>query len=69
MSYHYHLTPLYIVAIGPGGIVGGVLTVAAIPIVAGVAGYGIIKGIKYLISEDELNSDNIDTKWERAILE
>lgn len=56
-----------LVAIGPGGMVGGVLTVAAIPIAAGVAGYGIIKGIKYLISEDELNSDNIDAKWEREI--
>lgn len=56
-----------LLAIGPGGMVGGILTVAAIPIAAGAAGYGIIKGIKYLISEDELNSDNIDIKWEKEI--
>ena len=51
-------------AIGAGGMLGGILTLAAVPIAAGAAGYGIIKGIKYLISEDELKSNEIDEKWE-----
>ena len=53
-----------LVAIGAGGMIGGILTLAAVPIAAGAAGYGIIKGIKYLISEEELKSDEIDKKWE-----
>lgn len=52
-------------AIGAGGMLGGIFTLAAVPIAAGALGYGIIKGIKYLISEDELISEAIDEKWER----
>ena len=52
-------------AIGAGGMLGGILTLAAVPIAAGALGYGIIKGIKYLVSEDELSSESIDEKWER----
>ena len=37
-----------LVAIGAGGMIGGILTLAAVPIAAGAAVYGIIKGIKYL---------------------
>ena len=51
-------------AIGAGGMLGGVLTLAAVPLAATAVGYGIIKGIKYLIAEDDLNSEKIDLKWE-----
>jgi len=54
-----------LVAIGAGGMLGGILTLAAVPIAAGAFGYGIIKGIKYFVSEGELDSDTIDEKWEK----
>jgi len=51
-------------AIGVGGMTGGILTVAAIPIAAGGIGYGIVKGIKYLISDKKSKSIVIDEIWE-----
>ncbi len=51
-------------AIGAGGMLGGILTLAAVPIAAGAAGYGIIKGVKFLVSESELNDEKLDKKWE-----
>ena len=56
-------------AIGAGGMLGGVLTLAAVPIAAGAAGYGVIKGVKYLMSESDANADKIDTKWEIKVTE
>ena len=56
-------------AIGFGGMVGGVMTLAAVPIAAGGIGYGIIKGVKYLISEKHLKSDDIDEKWETKVIQ
>ena len=47
-----------------GGMLTGISVAAAIPIAAGALGYGIIKGIKYLISGAVLNSNEIDEKWE-----
>jgi len=47
-----------------GGMAAGVTVLAAIPIVAGAAGYAIIKGVKYFFSQRELNSEAIDSKWE-----
>lgn len=52
-----------------GGIIGkgmlaGVLFTAAIPIVATCVGYGILKGIQYLISRKQLNNKKINPKWE-----
>ncbi len=51
-------------AIGVGGMVGGVLSLAAVPIATGALGYGIIKGVKYLFSSRDLNADNLNPKWE-----
>jgi hypothetical protein len=48
-----------------GGMAAGVTVAAAIPIAAGAAGYGIIKGVKYFFSRRELNSDKISDRWER----
>jgi hypothetical protein len=50
-----------------GGMIVGVSVAAAIPIAAGAAGYAVIKGIKYLISESQLNSTEIDPRWETVI--
>ncbi|MHB9149121.1 MAG: hypothetical protein ACYC33_03390 [Thermoleophilia bacterium] len=47
-----------------GGMVAGVLVVAAIPLAGGALGYGVIKGVKYLVSEVYLNSTDIDDRWE-----
>ena len=54
-------------AIVSGGMVGGVLVAATIPIVAGVTGYGIIKGVKYLANEWQLNVTEFDERWEISI--
>ncbi len=50
-----------------GGMVGGVIVAAAIPIVAGATGYGIIKGVKYLANEWQLNVTEFDERWEISI--
>jgi len=47
-----------------GGMTAGVVTVAAIPIAATAAGYGIIKGVKYFFSEAELKRVEVDSRWE-----
>lgn len=47
-----------------GGMVAGIISVAAIPIAAGALGYGLIKGIKSLISDNKLNNEDFDPKWE-----
>jgi hypothetical protein len=47
-----------------GGMVAGVAVAAAIPLAAGAAGYGIIKGVKYFFAQRELNSDELSPEWE-----
>ena len=42
----------------------GVAVLAAVPIAVGAAGYGIIKGVKYLFSQHKLNNEAFDPKWE-----
>lgn len=51
-------------AIVGGGMAAGVAVAAAIPIAVGAAGWGVIKGIKYVINEAILSSTDIDQKWE-----
>ena len=51
--------------VGPGGMLGGILTLAAVPVVTGVLGYNMVKGVKYLISQNNLRSNAIDAKWEK----
>jgi hypothetical protein len=51
-------------AVVGGGMTAGVAVLAAVPIAVGAAGYGIIKGVKYLFSQHKLNNEAIDPKWE-----
>lgn len=55
-------------AVVSGGMVAGIMVAAAIPIAAGAAGYAIIKGVKYLASEWQLNVTDIDEHWETIIV-
>ena len=50
-----------------GGMVAGVAVAGAIPLAAGTAGYAIIKGIKYLAAEWQLNVTERDERWEIPI--
>lgn len=47
-----------------GGMAAGVAVAAAIPVAAGGAGYGIIKGIKALIRRHKLNKKESNSVWE-----
>jgi len=47
-----------------GGMVAGLIVTAGIPIVAAGAGYGIVKGIKFLINRAKLNKVVLDSAWE-----
>lgn len=47
-----------------GRMVAGVLVVAVIPLAAIGAGYGAVRGGKYLGSWVQLNSTDIDVRWE-----
>ena len=47
-----------------GGMAAGVAVAAAIPLAAGAAGYAIIKGVKFLFSRHELNSPDVNSRWE-----
>jgi hypothetical protein len=51
-----------------GGMAAGIIVAAAIPIAAGAAGYAIIKGVKYLANEWQLNVTDIDEHWETVII-
>jgi hypothetical protein len=51
-------------AIVGGGMVAGILTVAAIPIAAGAFGYAIIKGIKAIFEKQACDEDRFDPAWE-----
>ena len=47
-----------------GGMIAGVSVAAAIPLAVGAIGYGVIKGVKYFFEEHQLNTEDIDTRWE-----
>lgn len=49
-----------------GGMTAGVAVLAAVPIAVGAAGYGIVKGVKYFFSQQKLNSEEMDPKWEES---
>ena len=51
-------------AIVGGTMIAGVSVAAAIPLVAGTIGYGVIKGVKHFWGERQLNIEDIDLKWE-----
>ena len=55
-----------------GGVIGGgaalgIGVVAAVPVLTGIAGYGIVKGVKYLTYDYKSKIDKIDPKWEVRI--
>lgn len=47
-----------------GGMAAGVAVAAAVPMAAMGIGYGIIRAVKYFISEAQLSADALDQKWE-----
>lgn len=47
-----------------GGMLLGVTVAAAIPLVAGAAGYAIIKAVRYFTSKQHLDSTHLDPRWE-----
>lgn len=47
-----------------GGMTAGVAVAAAVPMAAMGIGYGIIRAVKYFISEAQLNADVLAPKWE-----
>ena len=51
-------------AIGGGTMLGGLAVVATIPVAAGVAGFGLVKGIKAICKANRLSCKEIDNKWE-----
>lgn len=57
-------------AIGGGAILGGVAVVASIPVAVGLAGFGLVKGIKKICEANRLSCKEIDGKYEiRPILD
>ena len=47
-----------------GGMAAGVVVAAAIPIAVASIGYGIVRTVKYFISKNQLDADELDPKWE-----
>jgi DNA-binding XRE family transcriptional regulator len=53
-------------AIG-GSMLGGLAMVATIPLAAGAAGYGLVKGIKAICKANRLNCKEVDKHWEISL--
>lgn len=51
-------------AIGGGTLLGGVGMVAAIPVAAGLAGYGLVKGIQNIAEANSLKVQEVDGRYE-----
>ncbi len=51
-------------AIGGGAMLTGIGIVAAIPVATGLAGYGLVKGIKKICEANNLSSEEVNGKWE-----
>jgi hypothetical protein len=56
----------YLGGIVGGGMLAGVGVAAAIPLACGAAGFALIKGVRYLFSEAQLRSQELDARWELA---
>lgn len=54
-------------AIGGGAMLGGIGVVAAIPAAAGLAGYGLVKGIRYICDANGLDCEEVDGRYEITI--
>lgn len=51
-------------ALGGGTMLGGLAVVATIPVAAGAAGYGLVKGIKAICKANKLNCKEVDEHYE-----
>jgi hypothetical protein len=51
-------------AIGGGTMLAGIAVVAAIPVATGLAGFGLVKGIKAICEANKLSSTEVDGRWE-----
>ena len=47
-----------------GTMLGGLAVVAAIPLAAGAAGYGLVQGIKAICTANQLDCKEVDDHWE-----
>ncbi len=54
-------------AIG-GTVLGGTALVASIPVAAGLATFGIVKGIKAICKSNELNCEEVDGRFEITLI-
>jgi transcriptional regulator with XRE-family HTH domain len=50
-----------------GTMLGGIAVVAAIPVVAALAGFGLVKGIKGIRAARNLNCKDLDPRYEKVI--
>jgi DNA-binding XRE family transcriptional regulator len=51
-------------AIGGGTMLGGIATIAAIPIAVGLAGWGLVKGIKAICAANNLSCEEVNDYFE-----
>ena len=51
-------------ALGAGSMLIGIGVVAAIPVATGLAGYGLVKGLKKICEANKLKAKEVDGKWE-----
>jgi len=51
-------------ALGGGAMLTGIGVVACIPVATGLAGYGLVKGIKSLCEANRLNCSEVAGRWE-----
>ena len=51
-------------ALGGGAMLTGIAVVAAIPVATGLAGYGLIKGIKKICEANRLECQEVKERWE-----
>lgn len=51
-------------ALGGGAMLTGIGVVAAIPVATGLAGYGLVRGIKRVCEANKLNCKEVAGKWE-----
>lgn len=51
-------------AVGGGAMLTGIATVAVIPVATGLAGYGLVKGIKKICDANKLSFVELNERWE-----
>lgn len=53
-------------AIGGGSLLGGIGVIAAVPVAVGLAGYGLVKGIRAICEANDLQCHEVDGRYEIA---